>query len=262
MPKRWSPPPSRSSDGRLDILINNAGTPGVREPVEWPRLDLITEELWQRVISVNLLGLFRCTKAAAEALRASSGAVVNLASIAGLHAKGSSMAYGATKAGVVSLTKNLACALAPEVRVNAVAPGAVDTPWTEAWPEDRKRDLAEAARPETALHPGGHRRSNRVPRLRGRDGDGTNDRRGWRAHAVTRPVIVSCALTGRRRHHRRQPARPDHAGADRPRGAGARTARARRSSIFMCAIRKPANRAVTSDFIATRSRGCATREPM
>ena len=96
-----------SLDGRLDILINNAGTPGVREPVEWPRLDLITEELWQRVISVNLLGLFRCTKAAAEALRASSGAVVNLASIAGLHAKGSSMAYGATKAGVVSLTKNL-----------------------------------------------------------------------------------------------------------------------------------------------------------
>lgn len=134
-----------SLHGRLDILINNAGTPGVREPVEWPRLDLITEELWQRVISVNLLGLFRCTKAAAEALRASSGAVVNLASIAGLHAKGSSMAYGATKAGVVSLTKNLARALAPEVRVNAVAPGAVDTPWTEAWPEDRKRDSAEAA---------------------------------------------------------------------------------------------------------------------
>jgi 3-oxoacyl-[acyl-carrier protein] reductase len=131
--------------GRLDILVNNAGTPGVREPVEWSRLDLITEELWQHVISVNLLGLFRCTKAAAEALRVSRGSVVNLASVAGLRPRGSSMAYGATKAGVINLTKNLARALAPEVRVNAVAPGTVDSPWTEAWPEERKQTSAETA---------------------------------------------------------------------------------------------------------------------
>jgi len=119
--------------GRLDLLVANAGTPGTRRKIDPPELDLITEELWQTVIQVNLLGVFRCAKAAAPALKASRGAIVSTASIAGLGFAGSSLAYGATKAGVVSLTQNLARALAPEVRVNAVAPGSVDSPWMVEW---------------------------------------------------------------------------------------------------------------------------------
>ena len=130
--------------GRLDFLINNAGTPGTREPIPPARLDAMTEDFWQLILSTNLIGPFRCTKAAADALRATKGAVVNVASIAGLHSMGSSIAYGASKAGVVNLTRNLARALAPEVRVNAVAPGHVETGWTAAW-EDRRREAAERA---------------------------------------------------------------------------------------------------------------------
>jgi len=112
--------------GRLDYLVNNAGTPATRSTIAPHEFDRLTEEVWHTLLEVNLLGVFRCTKAAAPALRAAHGAVVSTASIAGINHAGSSMAYGATKAGVISLTKNLARGLSPEVRVNAVAPGAVD----------------------------------------------------------------------------------------------------------------------------------------
>lgn len=125
--------------GRLDLLVNNAGTPGGREQIHPSELDLITEELWTTVIDTNLLGTFRCSKAAADALRAAQGAIVNLASVAGINAPGSSMAYGATKAGIISLTKNFARALGPEVRVNAVAPGSVDSDWQIEWTHERRQ---------------------------------------------------------------------------------------------------------------------------
>ena len=131
--------------GRLDYLVNNAGTPGTRTQIPPKELDRLTEELWQTVVQVNLLGVFRCTVAAAPALKAAGGAVVNVASIAGLDSPGSSLAYGATKAGVISLTKNLARALSPEARVNAVAPGAVDSPWMVEWTEERRQASAEKA---------------------------------------------------------------------------------------------------------------------
>ncbi len=131
--------------GRLDFLANNAGTPGSRTSIPSADLDRITEALWQTLLQVNLLGVFRCAKAAAPALRAAGGAVVNTASISGLNSPGSSMAYGATKAGVISLTKNLARALAPEVRVNAVAPGAVDSSWMIEWSNDQRASSIDHA---------------------------------------------------------------------------------------------------------------------
>ena len=131
--------------GRLDYLVNNAGTPGTRTSIAPGELDRITEELWQAVIEVNLLGVFRCAKAAAPHLRATRGAIVSVASIAGIHSPGSSLAYGATKAGVISLTKNLARGLAPEVRVNAVAPGAVNSSWMVEWSNEQRASSIDEA---------------------------------------------------------------------------------------------------------------------
>jgi len=126
--------------GGLDFLVNNAATPGVKRTVPVERLDLVTDELWDQILSTNLVGTFRCSKAAAPALKASKGSIVNLASVGAFKGAGSasSMAYAASKAGIVNLTRNLARALGPEVRVNAIAPGSVDSPWIEWTDEQRK----------------------------------------------------------------------------------------------------------------------------
>lgn len=131
--------------GRLDYLLNNAATPGTAEPIAMERLDAMTDDFWQRLLAVNLVGPFRCARAAAPHLRAARGAIVNTSSIAGLGSRGSSIAYGATKAALVNMTVNLARALAPDVRVNAVAPGLVDSPWTAGWPAAVRAEAAEAA---------------------------------------------------------------------------------------------------------------------
>jgi 3-oxoacyl-[acyl-carrier protein] reductase len=131
--------------GRLDLLVNNAGTPGTRTRIDPPQLDLITEDLWSTVLQTNLLGVFRCAKAASEALKTTHGSIVNLASIAGFDSAGSSLAYAATKAGVVSLTKNLARAFAPDARVNAVAPGSVETSWDLKVSDAHRRASVEGA---------------------------------------------------------------------------------------------------------------------
>ena len=133
--------------GGLDHLINNAGTPATRQPIPPSDLDALTDEIWDTLLSVNLLGPFRCSRAAAPALKKSRGAIVNTASIAGIIGAGSSSAYAATKAGLINLTKALARGLAPEVRVNAVAPGMLDSGWECKWdPAER-----EAKRQEVPL---------------------------------------------------------------------------------------------------------------
>jgi 3-oxoacyl-[acyl-carrier protein] reductase len=132
--------------GRLDLLVNNAGTPGGRAAVPPEDFAAMTEEFWQTILQTNLLGVFRCSKAAVPALRAARGAIVSVASIAGVSTQGSSSPYGASKAGVVNLTRSLARGLGPEVRVNAVAPGSVDNDaWPIEWSEAYRREAAEQA---------------------------------------------------------------------------------------------------------------------
>src|SRR5690606_15720533 len=140
--------------GGLDVLINNAGTSGGPQPIPFSDLDAMTEDFWQTILSTNLLGAFRCARAAAAALRDGGGAIVNTASISGLGVRGSSIAYAASKAALINLTRSLSSALGPEVRVNAVAPGFVDTPWTKEWSQERRAKAVERtilkrmARPE------------------------------------------------------------------------------------------------------------------
>ncbi|QDV85657.1 SDR family NAD(P)-dependent oxidoreductase [Planctomycetes bacterium TBK1r] len=112
---------------RLDVLVNNAATTSF---IEHRDLEGLTESMWDRMLAVNLKGAFFVTRAAADLLRASgSGSVVNVSSVAGITGSGSSIAYCATKAGLNTMTKSLARVLAPEVRVNAVCPGPIDSRW-------------------------------------------------------------------------------------------------------------------------------------
>ncbi len=124
--------------GRLDVLINNAGTLNTRTPIAFDDLAAMSESFWTKIMQTNLIGAFRCARAAFPSLRSAKGAIVSTASVAGLGVPGSSIAYGASKAGLINLTRSLAHALAPDVRVNAVAPGLVRTPWTDPWPDERK----------------------------------------------------------------------------------------------------------------------------
>jgi 3-oxoacyl-[acyl-carrier protein] reductase len=112
--------------GRIDALVNNAGT---TKFVKHPDLDGLTADDFLRIYRVNVVGPFQMARACAPALKANKGAVVNVSSVASLLGTGSSIAYGASKAGLNSLTFSLARVLGPEVRVNAVCPGYVDTPW-------------------------------------------------------------------------------------------------------------------------------------
>lgn len=140
--------------GRLDFLVNNAGTPATPVPIPFERLDALTEDFWATILTTNLIGPFRCAHAAVPALKAADGAICNTASIAGIMGSGSSIPYAASKAGLINLTRSLARALAPEIRVNAVAPGFVDSPWNREWPAERKTasiertPLRRACRPE------------------------------------------------------------------------------------------------------------------
>jgi NAD(P)-dependent dehydrogenase (short-subunit alcohol dehydrogenase family) len=120
--------------GALDVLVNNAG---MTQVIPHPDLKAATPDIWRRLYDVNVIAPFVLVTAAEEALRAAQGCVVNISSLAGVKPIGSSIPYAASKAAFNHQTRLLAKALGPDVRVNAVAPGLVDTPWTEDWHEIR-----------------------------------------------------------------------------------------------------------------------------
>ncbi len=128
--------------GRLDVLVNNAGTTQV---IPHDDLEAATDEVWRRIFDVNVFGTWQLIRAAAPALRSGgAGLIVNITSVAGLRAIGSSVPYAVSKAALNHLTVLLARALGPQIRVNAVAPGLVDTPWTASCEGAHERVAAEA----------------------------------------------------------------------------------------------------------------------
>jgi 3-oxoacyl-[acyl-carrier protein] reductase len=124
--------------GRLDVLVNNAGTTSATPPADLDGIDLAD---WDRVMATNVRGLVQVTRAAAPALRRAGGAVVNVASIVGLRPGPQPLVYAASKAAVVNLTRTLSAVLAPEVRVNAVAPGWIAGEWMRRTLGDAYDDL-------------------------------------------------------------------------------------------------------------------------
>ena len=127
--------------GRLDVLVCNAGT-AVRVPHE--DLEGLTEEIWDRILAVNVKGTFFCIRAAAPYMKAQGrGAIAITGAGAGVFGGGSSIAYGASKGALLTMTMSLARVLAPEIRINIASPSGVDTRWMPrligeaAWEQSR-----------------------------------------------------------------------------------------------------------------------------
>jgi 3-oxoacyl-[acyl-carrier protein] reductase len=115
--------------GRLDVLVNNAGTTLF---IPHDDLEAVTVETWQSILGVNLIGPFQMARAAATALKADGGGqIVNISSVAGVYGTGSSIPYCASKAGLNNLTVTLARVMGPEVQVNSVCPGFIDGSWLQ-----------------------------------------------------------------------------------------------------------------------------------
>ncbi|WP_406696897.1 SDR family oxidoreductase [Singulisphaera sp. Ch08] len=129
--------------GGLDVLVNNAATTFF---VAHHDLEGLTDQVWDEILGVNLKGTFFACRAAMPYLKVRKGNIVNIASVAGVAGSGSSIAYAASKGGVITMTKSLAKAFAPEVRVNAVAPGPVQTRWLAD-----HQDMVEQAMKSTPL---------------------------------------------------------------------------------------------------------------
>lgn len=113
--------------GSIDLLVNNAG---ITRQIPMEDLDAATDDIWDELFDVNVKGMFHCVKAVAPYMKSiQNGSIVNVGSIAGSTGLGSSLPYAVSKAAVHGLTKSLARALTPYIRVNCIAPGAVKTRW-------------------------------------------------------------------------------------------------------------------------------------
>jgi ketoreductase RED2 len=134
--------------GQLDVLVNNAGT---TKMIPHYDLEAASVDVWREIFELNVFGTWSLSVAAMVALRATKGCIVNVSSLAGVRPTGSSIPYAASKAAVNHMTALLAKVVGPDVRVNAVAPGMIDTPWTANWDTIRARvsDLAPLKRTGT-----------------------------------------------------------------------------------------------------------------
>ena len=128
--------------GRLDTLVNNAGTTAL---IPHHDLAAASVDVWRRIFEVNVFATWAMSVAAVPALKSSDGSIVNVASVAGVRPTGSSIPYAASKAALNHMTVLLAKVVGPEIRVNAVAPGLIDTPWTADW--DSVREVVQQATP-------------------------------------------------------------------------------------------------------------------
>jgi len=134
--------------GGLHILVNNAATTHF---VRFDDLEGMKDEYWDDIYAVNVKGTFFCIRAAAPEMRRSGGgAIVNVSSVAGVRSVGSSIAYAASKAAVINMTVGLARVLGPEIRVNCVAPGFIDTRWLRAGLGEQTFDLVRKAESQRA----------------------------------------------------------------------------------------------------------------
>ncbi|HEY9216468.1 MAG TPA: SDR family oxidoreductase, partial [Phenylobacterium sp.] len=137
--------------GRIDALFNNAGTTTFAAHAD---MDAVSGEDFLRLYSVNVVGAFQMVRACRSLLESAPqpGAVVNTASIAGVTGIGSSVPYAASKGALTTMTLSLARALAPKIRVNAICPGFIDTPWFgKGMPEERVQRLRENSAASTPL---------------------------------------------------------------------------------------------------------------
>ncbi len=125
--------------GRIDLLVNCAGT---TEFIPFSELDQATDEVWQRLYQVNVIGPFHCARAVREPMLASGGGqIINVSSVAAQLGQGSSIPYCCTKAAIDNLTVSLARTLAPQIRVNGIAPGFIAGRWTKNGLGDRYEGL-------------------------------------------------------------------------------------------------------------------------
>jgi ketoreductase RED2 len=131
-----------STWGRIDAVVYSAGA-----TVKIPHADVqaVTDEVWERILGMNVVGPWRVVRAAEAALRRSgNGSVTVIGALAGADVGGSSIPYAVSKAAVHHMCKLLGAVMGPEVRVNVVAPGLIDTPWTEGWDELTKVVVGKA----------------------------------------------------------------------------------------------------------------------
>jgi NAD(P)-dependent dehydrogenase (short-subunit alcohol dehydrogenase family) len=129
--------------GRIDVLVNNAGS-----SPPYPSLDAVSEELFDKVIAVNLKGHFRlCALVGTRMVAAGSGVIINVSSTAAVSPSAAELPYSAAKAGLSALTVGLARAFAPNVRVNTIMPGPFLTDISKAWDMDAFQRMADRAIP-------------------------------------------------------------------------------------------------------------------